>query len=260
MRMLLHGLILTLALLALPQIALAEAAPEKRVREIHVLISDEGDTRLIMRFPLRLAYANELAKTPANTPLNAPFIVNHDKDGQITHHLNSTALLDDYGAFGDFLLRDYRFSVNGRIITPDTPEYVVVEAEDLDNADINVGLGLTASASMLSLCAAQYPDDPNIDDTLIVISLFLGGVMPDDPVKIELLSTALPGAQQAGFETRIMDYRGDRLLQTSFKGNTFAPLVLKPAPAGLFASWHVYAVGLIVVVGLGLVLWRRRLS
>lgn len=238
------------------------------VREIHVLKSDEGDTKLILRFPLVLAYANELSGHDGTSDLVAPFVLNSKvPEGPQAWRLDSTALLDDYDAFADFLLRDYRFSVNGKVVAVDTPEFVVIDNHDPENVDVNICLGLMSTLAMLSLCTSDYPDRPKISETLIVMSLYLGDVMPTDALKIELLAKPFKTGGEAGFETQITDYRSaasQTVSQTAnrthvIKGVVFDPVVLGN-PGGFPSQRRRYGMVLLLVLAGGFMVYRRRVS
>lgn len=245
-----------LTLLVAPQMAVAEFVPETQTREIHLFKADEGDTRVILRFPLILAYANYLANLAPGSEMSAPFIINSVTDGQQVFRLDSEALLEDYHALSDFLLRGYRFSVRGKTITPELPEYVVIDSRDLSDPDVNIGLGLTASASMLTLCVSDYPYQPDISEALIVISFFLTDVMPGDPVKIELLAEAFPVPDGAGFVTKITDYRSGQIERYEIKGVTFGPVVLGDGVGVPQIFSARYAIILLLLAGLGFIIYR----
>ena len=257
---LLKRLTVMFALLFLPQGAAAQFVPETQTREIHILKSEEGDTKIILRFPLILAYANELARHQAGTDLSAPFIVNTKTAGQQVFRLDSNAILDDYAAFSDFLLRDFKFSVNGQPITPEMPEYVVIDSHDLGDVGVNIGLGLTSSSSMLTLCVSDYPVLPDIAETLIVISFYLDNVMPDDPIRIAL--EAVPFSQPDGalFETRIIDYRNGRADSQIFQGVVFEPVLLASGVGALqdiVKRYGLILLLLLAVVGF-VIFWRGK--
>jgi hypothetical protein len=246
------------ALLLLPDTALAQFVPETETREIHILKAEEGDTKIILRFPLILAYANELANHQAGTELTAPFIINAQTDGQQVFQLDSQALLDDYGALSKFLLRDYRFTVNDTVVVPDMPEYVVVDGHDLADLDVNIGLGLTSSSSMLTLCVADYPDNPDIAETLIVISFYLTGVMPDDTIKMELLAEPFTPPEGAEYQTIITDYRAGVVDRMTVKGVVFGPVILGGGKAGIQDILRQYGLVIfLVLIGSGLLIYRR---
>ncbi len=256
------GVILTLLLAPqiAPQIAMAQFVPETQTREIHLLKAEEGDTRVIMRFPLILAYANYLANLAPGSEMSAPFIINSVTDGQQIFRLDSEALLEDYHALSDFLLRGYRFSANGKTIIPEWPEYVVIDGRDLSDPGVNIGLGLTSSASMLTLCVSDYPYQPDISEALIVISFFLADVMPDDPVKIELLTQEFPVPDGAQFVTKITDYRSGEIERYEIKGTSFEPVILGDGagPARIFSAGYAIIL-LLLFAGLGFVIyWRKK--
>lgn len=241
-----------------PQMAMPETDGQPRVREIHVLESDEGDTKLILRFPLLLSYANELSEHDGSSDLVAPFVLNSKtSEGGVVWRLNSTALLDDYDAFANFLLRDYRFSVNGKPVAVDTPEFVVIDNHDPENVDVNICLGLMSSSAMLSLCTSDYPDRPQISETLVVISLYLGDVLPTDALKIELLAKPFQTPLAGGFETQITDYRSGAEQTHLIKGTVFGPIILGAATGFALLPRHY---GLAFLLLLGAVAYRRRHS
>lgn len=213
------------------QIASAISITETQSREIHVLDDQEGGIRIIMQLPLTLAYANELARRVPGATFTAPFMKTEMVRGNTYYRLDGDAVLDHYELFGDFLLRDFRFSTNGTPLTIDWPEYVVI---DSPAGTEPVMPGLIASQSMLSLCTSEFPDQPYISDTLIVFSFYLTEAAPTDPLRIELLSRPLPAPEDKYFETRIVDYRdgSERLL--TFQGASFAPVTLTGSPFSSF--------------------------
>lgn len=249
-----------LLLLLWPQIARPQTPDQTRVREIHVLKAEEGDTRLILRFPLLLAYANELSGDDDMPDFAAPFVLNSEVSGVLDGQgwrLDSVALLDDYDVFSDFLLRDYRFTVGDRIVVIDTPEFVVIDGHDPDATDVNICLGLASTAAMLSLCTSDYPDRPLISETLIVMSLYLADVMPADALKIELLAKPFKTDKAIDFETQITDYRSETSQTYVLKGVVFDPVILGGAGEGALPFRH-YGLALLLVLGGGFAIFHRR--
>lgn len=217
-----YGIVFLFALFVFAQGAGAQFAPETQTREIHLLKSDQGDTRVIMRFPLMLAYANELAQQQAGSPLVAPFVLKSQQEAR----LDSAEVMDHYGEFSDFLLRDFTFTVAGRVIAPDIVEYVMVDTGDLANVNVNLGQGVVSSLSMLTLCSLADLKQPEISETLVVISFYLTDVMPTDAIRIELTSAEFELPKGAAFRTKITDFRYGSPKVRAYEGPLFAPVVL----------------------------------
>ena len=216
-----------LFLLFWAQTAQAHFMVDTQNREIHILKADEGDTKVIVRFPLTLAYANELANRAPDADFTAPFMQTELVAGRPFYRLDSETILDNYGRFADFVLRDFRFSVKGVPVMPDMAEYVLIDTHAVENSGGAIGSGLIASSGLLSLCVSDYPDRPYISDTLVVVSFYLPEVWPTDPLKIELLSAPFPVPEGMFFETRIADYRNGSAELLTFKGTRFDAVTLE---------------------------------
>ena len=260
-RMIAKICLLLLCAALMPVMAVAQPfSAQTLTREIHVIKSEEGDTRVILRTPLMLVFANELAARKADNRIDAPFIKNDVEDGSNILRLDSAAILDDYDSFAQLLMRDYRFSVGGKTIEPDMLEYVVIDSHDLGDVNVNIGLGFTSSSSMLSLCTSDYPDQPKISETIIVISFYLNDVMPDDAIKIELNAASFVPLKGAEFETRITDFRADRADVIVQKGTGFDPVTLYGAAwpwRNLLGQYWVWlGLAMAALIGAGVV-WRK---
>jgi len=253
--------LLLLCAVLMPAMAAAQPfSAEAVTREIHVIKSEEGDTRVILRTPLMLIFANELAGAGPNSRIDAPFIKNKVEGAKNTLHLDSTAILDDYGKFAQLIFRDYRFSVDGQTVEPDMPEYVVIDSHDINDVNVNIGLGFTSSSSMLSLCVSDYPDQPKISETIIIVSFYLNDVMPDDAIKIELNSANFTPPKGMEFETQITDFRAGKANMLVQKGTTFDPVILYGTVTVwqnfLKRYWILLILGALIGAG---VIWRKKL-
>ena len=175
-------------------------------------------------------------------------------------HLDSAAILDDYGRFAKLIFRDYRFSVDGQTVEPDMPEYVVIDSHDINDVNVNIGLGFTSSSSMLSLCVSDYPDQPKISETIIIVSFYLNDVMPDDAIKIELNSANFTPPKGMEFETQITDFRAGKANMLVQKGTTFDPVILYGTVTVwqnfLKRYWILLILGALIGAG---VIWRKKL-
>ncbi len=232
-------LILAFLFVAVPVEATSQAllSAEIQAREIHVLKAEEGDTRIIMRFPLILAYMNALAATPDGAEMAAPFMTSEMVDGRAVYRLDSNAILEGYTLFSDFILQDFRFSVNGLPVEPEVPEYVLIDSGAAARSGAYIGTGFMASSGLLSLCVSEFPDRPKLEDTLVVISFFLPEVWPDDSLKIELLSPPFPAIKDAGFATHITDYRDGSAVILTSEGAHFGPVLLTGSQPGSFSHF-----------------------
>ncbi len=217
---------LALALLMPAFATAAGIAQQTQTREIHVLKSEEGDTKVILRSPLLLVYADELSRLAPGQALVAPFVTTDHAGPSPVARLDRQAILDDYLGFADFLLRDFRFSVNGNQVIPEMPEYVVIDTSHPDDVNMNIGYGLMGSLSVREICVSDFPVQSDIADTLIVMTFFLADVMPLDTLKIELLSEAFAAPEGIAFQTRITDYRNGAAETLNFSGSGFEPVSL----------------------------------
>lgn len=230
-------ILLILATLILATPAYAHFAIETQNREIYILKADDGDTKVILRFPLTVAYANELARRAPGADFTAPFMIPELVAGRMFYRLDSDTILDNYGRFVNFLLRDFRFSVNGVFVVPDMVEYTLIDTHAVEKNGGSIGSGLAATMGLLSLYLSDYPDQPYISDTLVVVSFYLPKVLPTDPLKVELLSAPFPTPEGVFFETRILDQRSGSVTLLTFKGSGFAPVTLQGSSATSFVHF-----------------------
>ena len=152
-------ILLILVLLFTAQTAQAHFIVETQNREIHVL-TDKNMTRVILRFPLTLAYANELAQRAPDAHFTAPFMKTELVRGRPYYQLDNAAISKDYGGFVRFLLRDFRFSLNGVEMQPEKLNFTVIDTHAGCENSGDIAAGLIASMNLLSLCVADIPDQP----------------------------------------------------------------------------------------------------
>lgn len=207
-------------------------------REIHVMESEDGDTRVIMRFPLTLAYATELAQRAPGAAFTGPFMKTEMVGGATYYQLDRDAVYSDYEGFARFLLRDFRFSVNGAVVTPEYLSFAIVDTHaqrGSENAP-PIEPGVVPSETLLSICVTSFPEQAYISDALVVVSFYLSEIWPTDSLKIELLSSPFPVPEGMYFETRITDHRDGSANLLAFQGTGFEPVVL--AGSWLSSFWH----------------------
>lgn len=109
--------LLLLAAVLMPMPAASHFLTDSQSREFHIVPTDGGTAEVLMRFPLTFAYAAELAgRTGPDDPMAAPFLLHEYVAGRSFYRFDRNAATADPAAFGDFLLRDFQFSVDGRIV------------------------------------------------------------------------------------------------------------------------------------------------
>lgn len=183
------------------------------VREIHVVEAQDGGTQLILRFPLTLAYANELAAREITGVLEAPFLMAESLGGTTFYRVDSSALRADSQAFGEFLLRDYRLSSYGSQVLLERIEFCVLDT----HAPIVLSPGLAGSLSLLDLCG-ELTESPYVSDALVIVSVNLPEVRPIDSLQITVQSAQFSLPDGLFFETKITDHRAGEPQLKKFDG------------------------------------------
>lgn len=219
------------------QAAPAHFIVDTQNREIHIVESEEAGTMAILRFPLTLAYANELAQRAPGAEFSAPYMKTEMVRGGTYYRLDIGKTTKNPRGFADFLLRDFRFSLHDIPIDPDKAEFVVIDTHATEEDAASLKSGLVTSQALLERRAAGIPDSPYISDTLIVLSFRLPDVGPTEPLKIELHSAAFPVPEGKYFETRIADHRDGNTKLLTFKGASFAPVTLAGSLASSFTHF-----------------------
>lgn len=215
-------------------LAQAHFIVETQNREIHVLPAAQGDTRVILRFPLTLAYANELARRAPGAAFSAPFMRTEMVQGAMYYRLDSAAALGDHDGFADFLMRDFGFSVQGNPVHPIKTEFVVIDTHANAESSRQIESGLRASAALLLPGVGSFPERPYISDALVVMSVILPEVGPADPLKIVLSSAPFAVPEGKYFETHITDHRQATARLLTFAGASFKPVTLAGSPVDSF--------------------------
>lgn len=218
-------IVLILVLLFSAQAAQAHFILDAQNREIDIVKADDGSTNVILRFPLTLAYANELAQRAPGAEFSAPFMQPELVQGVTYYRLDTAAILENPDKFTDFLLRDFRFSLFGATLTLDAPQHVVIDTHATEEAGRTIDPGLAASTALLA-DTTDIAERPYIGDALVVISFSLPGVSDADPLEIKLLSAPFPVPDGMFFETRITDHRDGSANLLAFQGTGFAPVTL----------------------------------
>ncbi len=172
------------------------------VREIRIVESQDGGTQLLLRSPLTLAYASELAARETTGVLEAPFLITEWVDGTPFYRVDSSAVREDRQAFGEFLLRDYRFSSFGRPVLPQQIEFCVIDT----HAPGKLSTGLDGTLSLLEHCS-ELTESPYVIDALVVASVYLPWVRQTDSLQITIQSAKFLLPQGMHFRTKIVDHR-----------------------------------------------------
>lgn len=195
-------------------------------REIHITPSEEGNISVLVRFPLTLAYANELAKRSLGAPFSAPFMTTQMVRGGTYYQLDTQKISAEPEEFVGFLLRDFEFSFQGVAVTPTSAEFIFIDTHENERENANIKPGLEVTKMLMQNTAKNTADSPYISDTLIVISFELPDIDLTDSLKITLNSAVFPIPEGKYFETRISDHRSNPPQLFISKGASFDPVTL----------------------------------
>ena len=159
-------------------------------REIHLINDpDWGEAEVILRFPMALV---------GGGVVSTGFLVTDTREGKPFTHIDQAAYEDDYSGFVAFLLRDYRFTVNGQEVTPELGTLSLV----VTRGAVGLYPGLTPSLQLLNICTA-FPGRENIHDLEVVFQLYLSGTSAADVIGIEVVG----GPEGRPVETTVTDHR-----------------------------------------------------
>ena len=236
--MVLRYILLILATLLWAHSANAHFTVETQSREIHVLQTENNGNKIILRFPLTLAYANELARRRPGANFTAPFMKTELVAGVNYYKIDSDAVAKNPAGFINFLLRDYNFSLHGQKLMPEKITFALVDTHIQPSHDDSLESGLSNSRKLLAKHAENRVADFYISDALVIVSLQLPNLGQQTPLKIELTSDAFPVPESMFFETHISDHRKGLVKLLSFRGVLFPPVHL----AGSFASSLIHFV------------------
>lgn len=224
----------TLLMLFTSQSAQAHFIVETQNREIHLLESERGYTRVILRFPMTLAYANELAARTPGADFTGPFMENVLVAGRNYYRIDNAAVFKNKGGFEQFLLRDFKFSSNGAELVPESVLFAIVDTHIEAKNSGPIQSGLTANLAMLERSAPEFPDHPYISDALVIMSFYFPTVSLTDPVTIKYNAAPFVVPQGKFFETRITDHRDGTPELLRFQGTGFEAATLSGNPASSF--------------------------
>lgn len=205
-------------------------------REIHVLKHKTDTTKVVLRFPLTLAYANELSKRATNEVFTAPFMEHEVVAGRTFYRLDTQEVQNNPEKFKDFLLQDYRFSVGGVSIEPKKPEFVLLDSSKIgDEFQAREPIFVNDFKAFI-LPKLELPYRPYISDTQVLIAFELPNIELDDEIKLELLSPSFALPEGKYFTTNVIDYRDGSASVLSFRGTTMPEVLLSGSSATSF--WH----------------------
>ncbi|MCV6592362.1 MAG: hypothetical protein OIF48_05375 [Silicimonas sp.] len=161
------------------------------LREIHLLEDENyGETVALMRFPLELTFADRTGPQP--------FLFRDESQQPPVRRLDQTAYEDDFDGFVAHLLKDLRFSVNGREIPPELGILSLVPVTGTDP----LPPGLLTAKTLLGVCTA-FPGRAEIRQIEVVMEIYLPDTRSSDPITITL--DALPS--ETPVTTRVRDHR-----------------------------------------------------
>ncbi|WP_136439390.1 hypothetical protein [Pacificoceanicola onchidii] len=187
-------------------------------REIHVT-SDPYDfeATVLMRFPLPLVFGGVLPTSGEQTSrARAPFLQEKRQDGQVTYHVDQAAYEDDFDGFVDYLLKDYRFSVDGREIEPLLGALSLVPKKGA----VMPPEGYAETLSLVDICTA-FPGREAVADLEVVLLVYLPDTVPSDRLTIAVTAPEGVLSNTPGPVTTFTDHRGDALQSVVHVG--FAP-------------------------------------
>lgn len=193
-------------------------------RELHVLDGPDGTgTEIILRFPLTFAFAVALAdRANASAPVEAPFLVTEFVSGVPFYRVDEVAMAADPAGFAGWILKDYRFSTEARVFSPEVEELALVMRSDVAKRS----RGLTVAREMLAMGAA-HPGSAHIADMEVVVRVLLRGAGASDALTIEVTTPPIPVPDTILFDTHVTDYRVQPPMLVSHEGFLPSPTTLK---------------------------------
>ena len=263
-------ILLIMTILFAGQSAQAHFTVETQNREIHLLEAQFGYTRVILRFPMTLAYANELAARAPGAEFTGPFMETVSVGGGRFYRIDNEAVFSNYGGFVRFLLRDFEFSSDGIELTPQYLSFAIVDTHNEEASSGPIQSGLFASLTLFDRCVPDFPDHPYISDSMVIMSFHFPTVSLTDPLTIQHNSPPFVAPEGMFFETRVTDHRGGTPKLLTFRGTSFDTVTLAGSATKSFVHFikqgvhhiligfdHVLFVLCLVLAAqsLGLLLW-----
>jgi hypothetical protein len=157
-------------LLCLLPLLIPEPIAAQPLRELHIQTDpDDGESMVLLRFPLRAAMVQRFTRTHEDTA-----------------YLDQTAYERDYDGFVSAVLHGIRFDSNEQSLSP------IFGAMSLVAVPQNPPpAGLMSAQLMLDICT----DDPGqfpLDQLEVVVHLYLPGVTADTPLQLTLPKAPIP--------------------------------------------------------------------
>ncbi len=219
-RALLH--ILALLALLFPAPAAAHFLADSKTREIHVLTEpDWNEAEVILRFPLTMSFATALLDQQPGQPMTAPFLGFGPVNGKTIYHIDQTAYEDDLEGFVDYLLKDYRFTVDGREVEPELGAFSLADTRDA----VGPFPGLIGSLELLYICN-EFPGASHIADLVVTIQVYLPDSMPGNTLGIEVTTPPVPLPPTLHFDTMVVDHRFAEQVTVGHAGFVPPPIML----------------------------------